>query len=348
MNHIELSRKTRPTDYVGGMEFVRAAIAKAVGGGTPAEQETFARSRWDAPSRIVATIKAATGASDPSSILVTPGAAGPEFFQAVREASVVGRIASLRRVPLNCHILRQTKPATAAFVGAAQGVPVIAAGFSSLTLPPLKVAAITVQTLELLRVADPVSELGIRNDLIAAAADALDVSFLSSTNAGTTDVEPASVTHGMTAIPTTGDLHIDLVNLVENFSGDLTRAVFVAKPETFIKFCGANNPNLGALGGRLLGLPALATRKAEDGVLVLLDGGDIAAGFGDVELTTTQQASHRNGRRAKRRWCSWYRREISVSMWQANCTAIKVLLWCNWAAGAASATLLTGLNATGT
>jgi hypothetical protein len=323
-----------------GQEFTRYAIGIAISRGHRADAVRLAAERWGHQSFAAKMLQKAAVAG--SFAANSPGwgdslgsftQASAEFFELVRERTIIGRLIGLRRVPLFVRTVLQTVGATASWIGEGGLKLASSPDFATDTLSPLKCATIALFTDELARLSDPAAEQTIRDDLVAALAVAIDEAFIDPGNGGTPGLMPASVTNGAPSISTTGTIAADLASLVAAFTGDLTRAVFVAQPETFSGMAGADYPNIGLRGGELLGAPAIASRTAPDDTLVLVDPGRIAfgadltqvraSGEGTVALDTSPATQ--------------------LSLWQLNFVGVIVEQLLNWRTFDGAAALLTGM-----
>lgn len=333
-----------------GSTFVRIAIAKAIAKGDDLGAAEFAAARWGEGSPTVRLLKAAVpaGSTDNPAYSALYGEltqAAAEFFGLVRQVSIVGRLAGIRRVPLRTPILSQTAGVSAAWVREGKPIPVQSLEFARDSLPALSLAAITVTTDELLRFADPQAEATIRGDLVQAIADASDIAFIDPANAGVEDEQPASITNGVTPITSTGNFKADLERLVAGFNGDLTRAYLVARPEMLVQVSGADFPNVGARGGEIAGIPTIASRNVPlaggDYQMALVDPTGISWGADDgaAEIAISRQASIQlNDTPVADASANM------VSLWQVNAVAIRALLRENWReTRPGSVALLTGV-----
>ncbi len=77
--------------------------------------------------------------------------------------------------------------------------------FESITFSFAKVAAIAVLTDELIRFSNPAADALVRNALAEAVIARLDTDFISPSKAEVANVSPASITNGITAVPSTGN-----------------------------------------------------------------------------------------------------------------------------------------------
>lgn len=302
-----------------GLAWVRYAIAMAASNDNPKQAATIAAIRWGEKSlahqvlsstggiqfiREKAEVPAgATASGNWAEVLGNYEAAAAEFFALVRERSLLGRIEGLRRVPLKTRLVGAATGFSAAWVGEGKAKPVGRATFAEESLPSRKVSSLSVVTQELLESLDPAAELTIRNDMANAMAAVIDASFIDPANAGTTDVEPASIAYGASVDAATGtntdDIRDAIAFSISQFAGDLTRAVFVGRPEFFASF-GLNSAfhseQIGARGGSLGGIPAIATKALPLDAggkqqLVLIDPDAVAYGEEGMDLRTSRQAT---------------------------------------------------------
>jgi HK97 family phage prohead protease len=274
-----------------GRDFVRALIALGKAA-TPGEAEALAAERWGSSSRAVEAVRTITKApveghtTTTASALV--GVAAAEFFGAVAERSIVGRLVGLRRVPLQVRVLTGTG-AVASWPGEGRNKPLTRENLAQQTLSPSKVLGVAVATQELLEQADVAAEALIQADLTRAVVEALDQAFIDPSNAGVLIGEavakPASITYGLTNLSagSPSGFKSDLKQLVANFTGDLAAAVLITTPTLALGASGTDFPGLGVRGGVAGGFPVLTSRYVPAGVLVLVDPSGIAYGEGAAE-----------------------------------------------------------------
>jgi hypothetical protein len=170
------------------------------------------------------------------------------------------------------------------------------------TLPPLKAVGIQCVTKEFARSTSPVTEARLRADMIRAHAELIDTTFIDRNNAGSADEMPASVTFGATVIPSSGSAAVDIPALIAAFEGDLLSAAFVTDPVSAAGIALSRDaggsplyPDVGVLGGQLLGLPLIVSRSSprdsNGGQVVLLDAGAVAFGSEGVRVAVSEQAT---------------------------------------------------------
>lgn len=339
-----------------GIALTRIAIAMALGGDGPEQAATIARKRWGegAVSRIFdeggprflqtkANVSAgATLSGNWAETLVSLESAATEFFGLVRERSLLGKIAGLRRIPLRTRLVNAATGFSAAWVGEGKAKPISSATYDDDTLPPLKVVAMTVVTKELLASVDPAAELLIRNDLVNACVEAINASFIDPANGGETDVEPASITNGAPSIAASGDGLQDLRELIAAFPGELERAVLIGSPQTFaVMHDPLFIPGLGVRGGEAIGIPAIAA-PAAGSTLALIDPDGIAIGEAEMDLRTSTEGTIEM-RSDPTQDATTPTPANQVSLWQTDSAAIMAEKRLNWRVARPSVVTVTGV-----
>jgi hypothetical protein len=342
-----------------GIQFTRMAIALALGKGKDDQARNIARHRWgesSIPAKILdigaaqvfetiakAAVEGGTiNSGSWSAELVSAESAATEFFSLVRQRSLIGRIEGLRRVPLRIRMVTAASGFAAAWVGEGKAVPLSSASYNEDVLEPRKLSALCVVSNQLLESEDPAAELTIRNDLVNACVDALNQSFIDPSNAGVANVEPASITHGVTAIPATGDGLTDIRNMLDVFPGDPERAVLIGSPLSFAALHDPKVlPNLGVRGGDAIGIPAIPAPAAGD-TLVLLDPDGIALGEGEMALKTSTQGTIQMSDGPTQDSVT-PTAVNQVSLWQCDSTAIMAEKVINWNVARPSVSLVTGV-----
>ncbi len=329
-----------------GIDFTRAAIALALGQGRMVDSIHAAESHYGAASRAAMILRAVTGTSTPAS----PGwgselvaDAANEFFDLVAAPTVAGQLVGMRRVPIRTRVIVRTGAAIASWVGQGQAKPFTGGDFEADTMDPLKVVASVVVTDEMLRLAQPDAERVIRDDLVRAATQEIDRTFVDPANNGTAGEAPAAITHGAGSVPWDTDIRTSLAALIDGFTGDLSRAFLVADPVLLSSIPNDAHPNIGARGGELQGIPTLSTDSLprfdspQTHTLALIDPAGIAYAEGEAEISVARQASvsliSEPGGEGQ-----------LISLWQANLAALRVERFTNWRrARTGSVRLLTGI-----
>lgn len=241
-----------------------------------------------------------------------------EFIELLRAASIFGRL-SYQTIPFNVKIPRQTAGATANWVGEGLSKPVSKLAFDSITAPWAKIAVICVITQELARFSSPSAEQLVRDDLIATIADFIDKQLIDPTVTASAGLRPASITNGVTAIPSTGGtvsaIITDLSAAMLAMSTALqtvanpvwimssTAAMYLATVRTsqdifgFPGMAGAVGGNAQGAGGlNLLGIPVVVSNNvtvtAGKSSIILVDQSQLmVADDGQVTVDTSTEAS---------------------------------------------------------
>ena len=285
-----------------GTPFVRAIIS-AVRAGPNGDAAEVARNAFgDRVSSVARGIVSAGSISSGGwgAVLATPEHA--EFFAAVQQQSILGKLVGLRTVPLRTRLLTVAAGMVAYWVGRGAPKPLSKGSLAGSTLPPLKVAGLFAVTQELVRHTSQEAETLLRNDLVRAIAEELDRSFIDADNAGVVDEQPASVTNGVTPIASTGSPGSDVAALIEAFTGDLMSAAFVTDPVTAAGIALARDagggflfPDAGPRGGSILGIPLVVSRSSprttSGGQLALVDASGIAYGAEGVRIAVSDRAT---------------------------------------------------------
>ncbi|WP_425408093.1 phage major capsid protein [Hyphococcus sp.] len=327
-----------------GLDFARAVIALAEAKGGIDHAIMIAEGTYGRDARPTAFLQKAAIAPASTQVDSWAGVLADEvtteFIELVNEASVFGRI-GLRKVPLNINLASLSAGATAYWRGETTPAPLSKGTTTSDTLQPLCVSALAAVSKEILRFGATGSESFIRAELVRVCAAAIDAAFLDPANGGSANVKPASVLDGVSAIGFGSDYDFAIKALIDDFGGDFETAYFVARPKTFVSLHDSLvRPLIGARGGELCGLPAIASRNVPDPaggeLLILIDGQAIATGDQGIEVsvsteTSIEMADDASGAAAQ------------TSLWQAGLAAIKVDRHVNWAAMRDSVSYMSGL-----
>ena len=338
-----------------GTGFTRYAMALAAGRGSRLEAAEYAK-RWDGSTPEVAMIlKAAVVAgtttdSDWAAPLVVYQNLASEFVELLRPATIIGRIAGLRRVPFNVIMPNQSQGATVGWVG--QGAPkqVSELKFTQLSLGMAKAAGIIVLSEELVRSSSPSAEAIVRQDLISTIAAFLDVQFINPAVAAVSNVSPAAITNGITAIDSTGTtaafFRADFKTMVaammaagiNSLAGGHwimteTQALSFALMQTSLG--NPEFPGMSITGGSLLGFPVVASEAvpAEGGspagarIVFVLPREIFLADDGGVAIDVSREASLQMDSAPDNPATA---STVMVSLWQNNLVALRAERFINW------------------
>jgi HK97 family phage major capsid protein len=306
-----------PEERFAGQNFTRMVIARTLAQLDRDNLATEARSaveiaqhRWGATNpTLVNVIRASVaghgaGSGEAGAELVQADARFTGDFIAYLYAQTVYDRLGLREVPANVTIKGQDGAATGYWVGESKGIPASKADFSTVSLSPLKVAALAVASMELLRDSTPAAEQLIRDALVAAAAQRIDGTFVSA-SAASAGVSPAGLLNGVTAFGSFGSdgdaLRADIKTLYGPFLSayNATGLTFVMNPATAKAIQLMTNalgqtefPSITTTGGTLLGDPVVTGDNVNASHLILCKPSDIwRIGSMGIEVSLSRDAT---------------------------------------------------------
>lgn len=278
-----------------------------------------------------------------------------EFIEYLRPSTIIGKfgangIPSLRNVPFNVRVVGQTTGGSAYWVGEGKPKPVTAFEFQPTTLLYTKVAAIAVITQELARFSTPSAESLVRDALRDAIVERLDIDFIDPAQAAVANVNPASITNGLTALSSAGtsadNVRTDIQNLLEGFLAANQRVgnLVLIMPETLalalsmlVNDLGQREfPDVSITGGRLLGIPVITSQYAANasgsGNLV------IAVNASEIFLADDGQVTVDMSTEASLQMLDNPTNDVvtptpttMVSLWQTNSIGLRAERFINWA-----------------
>lgn len=261
---------------------------------------------------LVGIVKAAVSAVNTTTDAALIGNEGgfADFVAFLRPMTIVGKfgvggVGALRRVPFRVPLIKQTGAAVGYWVGEGAAKPLTKPSWGRTELAPLKAANIAVATMEALRDSSPSAETLLRDELAAAIAAAIDSAFIDPANAGSAGVKPASITNGLTAIPSSGndaaaireDVRAAMGVFVAN-ENPIDSGVWIMSASTALALSlmrtaldAAEFPGVTVNGGTFMGLPVITSSYAGTNV-VLANAQDIwFADDGDVQVDMSTEAS---------------------------------------------------------
>jgi len=229
----ELSFRLRRGDAVmksnlaPGTLFTRAVIAKAraiKAHAAMSDAAEWARRTWPDTPEVAAYMKANPGtglsgnwAEELNIVSTVEG----EFLAALRPATIIGRL-NLRPSAFNVKRIVQNATSGANWVGRAQPKPVSEGSYDTVQVDQSKIADIVVLTDDQIMSSVIDSVEATRQDLIGQIAQFADEQFTDPSVAAVANVNPASVTNGVTAVPASGAdaaaLRTDLHTLFQKFN----------------------------------------------------------------------------------------------------------------------------------
>lgn len=306
--------------------------------------------------RVKNVLKAAVAAGSTSNSTWAGNLVGDEtsvyadFIEYLRPMTVIGKfgtdgVPALRSVPFRTPLIGQTSGGAGYWVGEGQAKPLTKFDFSRTTLDPLKVANIAVVTKEVVANSSPSADAIIRDQLVAALRERLDLDFINPGKAAVVGVSPASITNGLTPISSTGDPEADVQALFAAFiAANLSPAsgVFIMSSMTALALSMRKNPlgqreypELSLTGGIFQGLPVIVTEyvptDSSGSLLILANASDIYLGDeGGFAVDMSDQASlemadnpaHNSGTPTPAQL---------VSLWQTNSVGFRAEREINWA-----------------
>jgi len=293
-----LVKTTDAEDKFKGQSYVRRLIAKAVAideakelghqGRSPAQ---IAEQRWGKTNpQLVQVIKAgvAGGSSDTwgSELVTADSRYTGDFIEYLYGKTLFDQL-GLREVPANVTIKGQDGTASANWVGESKSIPVSTQDYSTVNLTPLKVAAISVASKELLADSSPSAEMLIRDSLVQASSQKVDGTFFS-TSAASAGVSPAGMLYNLpgynTFGPTQEGVLADLKRLVgifqtyKNASGlvVVTTPALATSLGLMITALGQDAfPGLTGEGGMLRGFRVFTGDNVPSGAMIVMKPSDI-------------------------------------------------------------------------
>lgn len=183
---LQIINKTDQDEKFQGQNFTRKIIAKAVALIEGAQPWQIAEKRWGRTNpTLVELIKvgeisagdAGTTAAWAANLVAEDGRYTGDFIEYLKSKTIYDQL-PMREVPANVTIKGQDGVATAYWVAEGLAIPPSESSFTTLNLAPLKVAAVSVVTNELLRDASPSAEMLVRDSLATAMGVRIDTTFL--------------------------------------------------------------------------------------------------------------------------------------------------------------------------
>lgn len=293
-----------------------------------------------------------------------------DFVNFLRPQTIIGKFGSngipaLRQVPFRTGLISQTTGGAGYWVGEGKAKPVTKFDFTRTHLNPLKVANIAVITEELLRDSSPSAEIIVRDELVNALRARMDLDFIDPLKSAVSNVSPASITNGVSAIPSSGSdadaVRCDLKALWSTFlaaNNAATTGVYIMNSVTALALSLMTNalgqaefPDLTPQGGMLKGVPVITSEyvaTASDGTsyIVLVNAQDIwFADEGGFNVDMSREASLQMLDNPTNDATGATAPTSLVSLWQTDCVGFRAERTINWAKRRASAVaLVSGVN----
>lgn len=341
-----------------GQNYTRLVIAKALARINDTNALYEAQRRWgETNPTLVNIVKAnevpggGTGAGEwGHELAAVNNQYTGDFIEFLYGATVYDKL-PLRQVPANVMIKGQDGAATAYWVGESKPIPATVMDFMDVTLTRLKVGALAVISNELIKDSSPAAEMLVRDALVNASAQRVDLTFFSAA-AAVANVSPAGILAGVTAIASAGDdgegLRADVKALYAPFlaAKNATGLQFVTSPTLAKAIQLMNNalgqsefPNITTAGGSLLGDPVVTGDNVNPAYLALLKPSDIyRIGDTGVEVSISREAMiEQSTAPTGATDTPVAASQAMTSMFQSESTAIKVVRPINFAKRRASA-----------
>jgi len=300
--------------------------------------------------RVVGVLKAAVAAGSTASGNWAANLVGDEtsvyadFIEYLRPRTLIGNIPGLRTVPFRVPLVGQTGGGSGYWVGEGQAKPLTAFDFSRTTLEPLKVANIAVLTEEVIRDSSPAADTIIRDQLVAALRERLDIDFIDPAKSAVPGVSPASILNGVSPVSGSGGSDADAVRcdiqaLFASFiaaNNAPTAGVFIMNSTVALALSLMTNPlgqpefpGVTMTGGNFFGLPVVVSDYVPAGVVALVNASDIyIADDGGFAVDLSREASVQMDTAPDNPTTG---STVLVSLWQRNLVGFRAERTINWA-----------------
>lgn len=351
-----------------GIAFARVAMCVGMSRGNMFEAKQIAKENYGDDSPLLIKMldlqqKGAIGAANAqtsgwASELV-PYNIMDDFIEYLRPRTILGKFGttqngttypSLRRVPFNTRVSGFSSGTSAAWVG--EGLPILLSKGVSITdtLSWAKLGALAVLTKEEIRFSNPNAEAKVRDDLVAALVQKMDIDFVNPARVAVANVSPASVTWNTTPVLTTGTtaaaFRTDFATLIGTFATallspeDITiimSTVDALNISLMITSLGNQVfPGMTMHGGYLMGFPVITTTamvstgSPVSTIIVAVKAGDIyLADDGEVTVDASDQASVEMVDSSSVSGITGTGASV-VSLWQTEMVGLKVHRAVNW------------------
>jgi HK97 family phage major capsid protein len=349
-----------------GVAFARQARVEILAAKSYKNPTTVAEQLYPHDDVLKAAVAAATTTNDTwAKPLVPSGGPAADFIEYLRPRTILGRfgtdgIPALRRVPFRTPLIGQTSPGSASWVAEGAAKPLTKFDFTPTELLPLKVAAITVATMELLRDSSPSADILFRNQLAEALIARLDVDFINPAKAASAGVSPASITNGVVQIQSSGTDEAAVRDDIRKIFGAFitannapTNGVWIMSSLSALALSlmvgplgQPSFPGITMTGGTFFGMPVITSEYVQgdsDGsYVVLVNASDIYFGDeGGIETSMSSEASLVMADDPTMNSTTPTPAQM-VSMFQTNSVAFRVERSLNWKKRRASAVAVLG------
>lgn len=335
-----------------GIMFARHCMALAACQGNKYEAAEYAKRTWgDAADEIVGGLRngLVTRAAVAPGTTAQATFAAPlvvtnyvtDFLPLLRAATLIGRIQGLRRVPVNVSMPAQTAGGTYKWVGQGKMKPVTNAQYASVTLSFAKASGIIVLTEELVRMSTPSAEAAVRDELVKGITAFLDVQFVDSTIAAVANVNPASITNGVTGTAASGTTpaaaRTDIAARVAAFAAAgynmAGLVILMSESQAFNLGLALNAvgaplfPDLNMAGGSILGIPVVTSQSVGAQIIVAHAPSILLNDESGIEIDVSREASIQLDSAPTDPPDAT---AVLTSLWQANLVGLRVERWITW------------------
>jgi HK97 family phage major capsid protein/HK97 family phage prohead protease len=351
-----------------GIQFARYAMCMGMARGNPYEAKQLAKDNYgDDSAGLVKLIDLHTKGPIGAANAQTSGWASElvpynimdDFIEYLRPRTILGKFGTtvngttypaLRRVPFNTRVSGFSSGTSAAWVG--EGLPVLLSKGVSMTtsLTWSKLGALAVLTKEEIRFSNPSAEAKVRDDLVAALVQKMDIDFVNPARVAVANVSPASVTWNTTPIvataATAAAFRTDFATLIGTF------ATALLSPEDIVIIMSTVDalnlslmitslgnqvfPGMTMHGGYLMGFPVITTTamvstgSPVSTIIVAVKASEIyLADDGEVTVDASDQASLEMVDSSSVTGIVGTGASV-VSLWQTNMVGLKVTRAVNW------------------
>jgi hypothetical protein len=308
---------------------------------------------------LVDIVKAAVSAMTSSNTDALIGNEGgfADFVEFLRPLTILGRfgtgnIPGLTRIPFRVPLITENSETEAQWVGEGKGKPLTKFTVGRNEINPLKIAAIAVQTMELIRDSSPSSDVLLRNSLAKAIAKRSDLSFVDPASAAVANVRPASILNGVAAVGNSAATGADgvredvqaIIGAFVTANNALQSGVWLMSATYALRLMMMLNPlgqrefpGITMQGGTFFELPVIVSNYLTDYV-ALVNAEDIyLADEGGVDIAMSTEASLEMVDNPTQDSGAADPVETSVvSMFQTNSVAFRAERTMNWARRRAS------------
>ena len=344
-----------------GFEFARYVRCLALARGDVMRAHEIAKAHFSDNPRVVEVLKAAVSGATTldatnAAPLVTYTNLASEFIEFLRPQTIVGKfgtgnIPSLRRIPFNVRMGRQTSGGSGYWVGEGKPKPVTAFDFDEVTLRWAKLANIAVLTDELVRFSNPSADFLVRQAVADAIRERQDIDFVDPDKAEAANVSPASITHGVVGITSAGSSAADARADVEAVMGRFiangltpsTGVWIMSQANALALSLQQNalgqpaNPGINMNGGTYVGLPVITSEyvtqvaDSSGSPVILVNASDVfLADDGGVQIDASREASLEMLDGSLQQDATAGTGASLVSMFQTNSVAIRAERVINW------------------